>query len=393
MGQAHGPRRADRGPTISRSPWRRRRKARVIGLVPGPDHHRVPRGGAHGRRRASRSPTRRATSRRSPSSSGTSRPGGSASASSAGFGLKRGAVGSTVAHDAHNMIVVGADDASMLAAARRLRDLGGGLVVADGDRVLAELPLPVAGLLSDRPLAEVLDASRELAARRPRARRHLPAARPDARVPLAVGDPVAEDHRSGARRRRALRARAAGGLTTRRRSPEAPASGRAMYERSTRPTSPRTTECCSAGARCMRRLAPAQHTGLAEGDPGRGRVPTSAACEPGRVTRGRPRSGPCFPTGRSRPTSADGSPAASTGSRKIETRSPGGRTAAARPDILRPQFETGRALLPPGRARRPAPPSTGHPWRVVLVEPERVVALRQVVVDENRGRRAAERPA
>jgi adenine deaminase len=81
-----------------------------------------------------------------------------------GFGLKRGAVGSTVAHDAHNMTIVGADDPSMLAAARRLRDLGGGLVVTDGDRVLAELPLPVAGLLSDRSLADVLDASRELAA-------------------------------------------------------------------------------------------------------------------------------------------------------------------------------------------------------------------------------------
>ncbi len=80
-----------------------------------------------------------------------------------GFGLGRGAFGSTVAHDGHNMSVVGADDGSMLTAARRLRELGGGLVVTDGDRVLAELPLPVAGLLSDRPLAEVLDASRELA--------------------------------------------------------------------------------------------------------------------------------------------------------------------------------------------------------------------------------------
>ncbi len=80
-----------------------------------------------------------------------------------GFGLERGAVGSTVAHDAHNMTIVGADDHSMLTAARRLRDLGGGLVVTDGDRVLAELALPVAGLLSDRSLADVLDASRELA--------------------------------------------------------------------------------------------------------------------------------------------------------------------------------------------------------------------------------------
>ncbi len=81
-----------------------------------------------------------------------------------GFGLQRGALGSTVAHDGHNLIVVGADDDSMLRAAGRLRELGGGLVVADGDRVLAELPLPVAGLLSDRPLDEVLAASRGLGA-------------------------------------------------------------------------------------------------------------------------------------------------------------------------------------------------------------------------------------
>jgi adenine deaminase len=81
-----------------------------------------------------------------------------------GFGLERGAFGSSVAHDAHNLVVAGVDDASILAAAERLRELGGGLVVVDGGAVLAELPLPVAGLLSDRPLAEVLDASREVAA-------------------------------------------------------------------------------------------------------------------------------------------------------------------------------------------------------------------------------------
>jgi adenine deaminase len=81
-----------------------------------------------------------------------------------GFGLERGAFGSSVAHDAHNLVVAGIDDRSILTVARRLRDLGGGLVVADGDHVLAELALPVAGLLSDRPLAEVLDGSRAVAA-------------------------------------------------------------------------------------------------------------------------------------------------------------------------------------------------------------------------------------
>jgi len=77
-----------------------------------------------------------------------------------GFGLREGAFGSTVAHDAHNVIVVGVDDDAMARAVGRLRELGGGIVVVDGTGVRAELPLPVAGLLSDRPAAEVLGASR-----------------------------------------------------------------------------------------------------------------------------------------------------------------------------------------------------------------------------------------
>ncbi len=72
-----------------------------------------------------------------------------------GLGLRRGALASTVAHDHHNLVVVGADDASMQVAARRAEALGGGLVVAAGERVLAELPLPLAGLMSDRPVEEV----------------------------------------------------------------------------------------------------------------------------------------------------------------------------------------------------------------------------------------------
>jgi adenine deaminase len=86
-----------------------------------------------------------------------------------GSGLRRGALASTVAHDAHNILVVGMDDADMAHAVRRLGDLGGGIVVVDGDTVTAELPLPVAGLLADAPLAEVIekslacnDAAREL---------------------------------------------------------------------------------------------------------------------------------------------------------------------------------------------------------------------------------------
>jgi adenine deaminase len=70
-------------------------------------------------------------------------------------GLKRGAFASTVAHDAHNIVVLGVDDADMAACACRLADIGGGIVVAEGGRVVEELPLPVAGLMSDQPLAVV----------------------------------------------------------------------------------------------------------------------------------------------------------------------------------------------------------------------------------------------
>jgi adenine deaminase len=79
-----------------------------------------------------------------------------------GFGLQRGAFGATLSHDAHNMVVVGADDAAMAQVVERLVALGGGIVVVDGEAVAAELPLPVAGLLSDRPLPEVLAASRAI---------------------------------------------------------------------------------------------------------------------------------------------------------------------------------------------------------------------------------------
>ena len=81
-----------------------------------------------------------------------------------GFGLERGAIASTVAHDAHNVVVVGMNDASMAAAVRRLANRGGGIVVVDGAEVLAELPLPVAGLLADAPLEEVVERSHALAA-------------------------------------------------------------------------------------------------------------------------------------------------------------------------------------------------------------------------------------
>jgi adenine deaminase len=77
-----------------------------------------------------------------------------------GTQLERGALGSTVAHDAHNIVVLGMSDDDMVAAVERLVELGGGNVVVDGGRVVAECPLPVAGLLSDAPLAEVIAQSR-----------------------------------------------------------------------------------------------------------------------------------------------------------------------------------------------------------------------------------------
>jgi adenine deaminase len=72
-----------------------------------------------------------------------------------GFGLAAGAFASTVAHDAHNLVVVGVDDRDMAVCAARAQELGGGLVVARDGAVAGELPLPIAGLLSDRPLEEV----------------------------------------------------------------------------------------------------------------------------------------------------------------------------------------------------------------------------------------------
>jgi adenine deaminase len=77
-----------------------------------------------------------------------------------GSGLERGALASTVAHDAHNLVVVGASDDDMAVAVGRLAEIGGGIVVVDDGRVVAECPLPVAGLLSDQPLDVVVDQSR-----------------------------------------------------------------------------------------------------------------------------------------------------------------------------------------------------------------------------------------
>ena len=73
-----------------------------------------------------------------------------------GFKLKRGAIGSTVAHDAHNVIVAGTNDADILFAIQELERMQGGQVAVANGKVKAELPLPIAGLVTDQPLAKAM---------------------------------------------------------------------------------------------------------------------------------------------------------------------------------------------------------------------------------------------
>ena len=75
-----------------------------------------------------------------------------------GFGLRAGALAQTIAHDSHNVIAVGANDSDILAAIERLGEIGGGIVAASGDKVLSEVPLPYAGLMSDMPVEKVASA-------------------------------------------------------------------------------------------------------------------------------------------------------------------------------------------------------------------------------------------
>jgi len=75
-----------------------------------------------------------------------------------GIGLQRGAMAGTVAHDHHNLVVIGADDISMMTAAHTVGAMGGGLAIVEGEHVVATLSLPVAGLMSDRPIHAVRQA-------------------------------------------------------------------------------------------------------------------------------------------------------------------------------------------------------------------------------------------
>ncbi|MDA1263343.1 MAG: adenine deaminase [Planctomycetota bacterium] len=67
-----------------------------------------------------------------------------------GFGIRSGAIASTVGHDAHNLSIAGVDPCDMFVAAKRLEEIGGGQCIAQGGKILAELPLAIAGLLSDQ---------------------------------------------------------------------------------------------------------------------------------------------------------------------------------------------------------------------------------------------------
>lgn len=86
-----------------------------------------------------------------------------------GFGLRRGAIAGTVAHDHHNLVLIGCDDTSMLTAGKAVTAMSGGLAIADGKFLLESLPLPVGGLMSDKPIEVIastydrlLSAARDL---------------------------------------------------------------------------------------------------------------------------------------------------------------------------------------------------------------------------------------
>jgi adenine deaminase len=72
-----------------------------------------------------------------------------------GIGLKKGALGSSVAHDSHNIIIVGTNDKDMLNVGAAIAKMGGGLAISKDEKIIDSLPLPIAGLMSDRPLLEV----------------------------------------------------------------------------------------------------------------------------------------------------------------------------------------------------------------------------------------------
>ena len=91
------------------------------------------------------------------------------------MGLQRGALGSTVAHDAHNVVVAGTNDADIIAAIEALEEMRGGQVAVADREIVAALPLPIAGLVSDQPLEVVIEKIAALNTAAKKLGCHLPA--------------------------------------------------------------------------------------------------------------------------------------------------------------------------------------------------------------------------
>lgn len=79
-----------------------------------------------------------------------------------GFGLRRGALASTIAHDAHNLAVIGTNDEDMLLAVQELQRIGGGICITDGGKVIGSLALPIAGLMTDESAEVVAETQEQL---------------------------------------------------------------------------------------------------------------------------------------------------------------------------------------------------------------------------------------
>lgn len=79
-----------------------------------------------------------------------------------GIGLKKGAIASSVSHDSHNIVVIGTNEADMACAANHVIFMGGGCAAAENNKVLSELPLPIAGLMSDGTVSEIAEKNLEL---------------------------------------------------------------------------------------------------------------------------------------------------------------------------------------------------------------------------------------
>ena len=79
-----------------------------------------------------------------------------------GTGMKHGAIASSVSHDSHNLIIIGTNENDMTVAGNRIRELGGGCCVADNGKIISEMPLPVAGLMTDESAAVIAEQNASL---------------------------------------------------------------------------------------------------------------------------------------------------------------------------------------------------------------------------------------